>query len=226
MIKQRSLEVATICVTLLFSVDAGAQTSTTVEKHSSGYTVVITSPTTVSRLRFPSASGIVEAFRENGRTDRVFWVLGKPELFGQATVDTVAGGLEALATMAPTERTRLSAASILGFHAALPGMTARLIRVYGRSRDRTVRWSTLQLLAKAGDRRAALEFVRAVAARPMLEHDAPETPLMALCILSRWGPEGRAALADLHTRRAVQDPHARESLQRIASHGYSCESTR
>jgi HEAT repeat protein len=141
-----------------------------------------------------------------------------------ADVQSLLQGLEQLALTATPPRLRAEAAfrlSIPGSHRTsrpLPGMFARLERVYRASSDPLVRSVVVDAMGDLADRREAVAFLEQVAAQhpPAFAGAAGR----AMASLLTMGDEGRAGLKRLHETGAVRDPEAKGDLATLAKHGY------
>lgn len=142
-----------------------------------------------------------------------------------ADVESLLQGLERLARTGNPPRLRAEAALYLALPGTrraarpMPGIFARLERLYRRSSDPLVRTVIIGALGGlATDRREAVAFLECKAAQP--REDVAGSAGKALTSLLLLGPEGREALRRLHATRAVHEPEAHRILERMASYEF------
>lgn len=129
----------------------------------------------------------------------------------RARVDSVLTGLEQLAR-SDNEEVRLSAIMLLaGFGRAsstrqpLPGMYARLARVYETTRDAQLRAIIVEAIPRLAEREQALPFLIALANAPAAQRPFPGADIVAIRALSHTGDAGVSALRRLYERGELRD---------------------
>lgn len=118
-----------------------------------------------------------------------------------------------------------------------PGIVERLVRIYRRSEDYTVRHLIIGRMIRQAERAQAVAFLTELARQPrepgpppppgiaVVADDTRSPPqLDAVSALTHMGAEGRTALEQLHTQGTVQEPMARAQLDTLASHGFQMPS--
>ena len=143
----------------------------------------------------------------------------------RARVDSVLSGLEQLAR-SDNEEVRLSAIMLLaGFGRAsstrqpLPGMYARLARVYETTRDAQLRAIIVEAIPRLAEREQALPFLTALANAPAARPPFPGADIAAIRALSHTGDAGMSALRRLYEQgelREVRDVETRVLLDNLA----------
>lgn len=105
----------------------------------------------------------------------------------------------------------------------LPGMYARLERLYDRSP--ATRGAIVAAMAELADSEPALAFLERIAVQDPTKADFPGSASDAIAALGARGQAGRAVLQRLHETDAVRDPQAKYLLSQRASHGYHIKTT-
>lgn len=153
-------------------------------------------------------------------------VLTRRDQYPARMVSELLSGLERLALESGHPRVRTEAAAISGTAGSrnapnpMPGTVARLIRLYQRSQDPSVRRLIVFAMPHAAERAAAVAFVRFVALQDPENQDFPGAIGLALGTLETMDEEGRTVLRELHEKQLVKDPLARWDLENLAKRGY------
>jgi hypothetical protein len=168
-------------------------------------------------------------------SDLVFTIISLPAAFAPRR-DSLLDGLERMALSSDNEHVRHVAAARIAFAgrvdetaSPLPGIMARLTRIYHAHADPLVRISVRNSMPEQADRRAAAAFLRTVAAEADPTNDGsgphglfsvgdPRTE--ALSRLAEMGAEGRAVLQAMHRSGEARSPQARATLARMAQRGF------
>jgi hypothetical protein len=141
-----------------------------------------------------------------------------------ADLESLMRGLEKLAVTGNSPRLRADAAfrlSIPGSKRAvhpIPGVFARLERVYRRSKDPLTRSVLITVMAESTERQNAAKFLERIAKQEPA--DFSEAQYKAIQSLRRLDEEGRAALKRLHEAAVIQEPKAKLTLAILAKDGF------
>lgn len=156
-------------------------------------------------------------------------IMTQQDSFTSAARDSLLAGLEELALGAADPNVRHRASTVLSLAGEpdsgkpLPGIVARLERVYRQTQDDLVRWNIRARAPLQADRRAAAAFLCSLAVAPMpppRAFDERDAATDALEQLARMGDVGRATLRQLHTGRTVRSEQARAYLEHLAQQGF------
>lgn len=149
--------------------------------------------------------------------------------------------LEQAALSAPRLDERLYAPGFMTMHygrrcsdcRSVPGVVARLVRIYHRSDEQRVRTLIVDLMGIQAETAKAAAFLAQVAKEPPLPPAAPESgaartgddrygPVQRLAVLRLLdlGPDGQKALRALHTEGSVRESRAQATLADLARHGF------
>lgn len=193
----------------------------------------------LSQERVPDPSLAARAFADAVRTNTLAssseagWVpriMSKPATFPPHIVLGVLEELEKLALSRESERVRLSSVIWLstpgdartGSKSTVPGIVARLSRVYQQSRSSAVRSTIVHRLPSQTETGAALAALEAIATEasdldPSADFPASQQALNSLLLM---GDAGRNVLQRLHSRGAVRNPSAQAYLASLAANSF------
>jgi hypothetical protein len=141
-----------------------------------------------------------------------------------ADLESLMRGLEELAVTGNPPRLRADAAfrlSIPGSKRAvhpIPGVFARLERVYRRSTDPLTRSVLITVMRQSTERQNAAKFLERIAKQEPA--DFSEAQYKAIQSLRRLDEEGRVVLKRLHETKAVREPKAKLTLAILAKEGF------
>jgi hypothetical protein len=168
-------------------------------------------------------------------SDLVFTIISLPAAFAPRR-DSLLDGLERMALTSDNEHVRHVAAARIAFAgrvdetaSPLPGIMARLTRIYHAHADPLVRISIRNSMPGQAERRAAAALLRVIASEADPTNDGrgphglfsvgdPRTE--ALSRLAEMGAEGRAVLQAMHQSGEARGPQARAILARMAHRGF------
>lgn len=187
-------------------------------------------PATAQTRRAPSE--LLAAYVHEGQTPNaesnasreLAHALTYPGDYPAADLEALMRGLEDLAVSGNPPRLRADAAirlSIPGSKRAahpVPGVFARLQRVYRRSTDPQTRSVLIAVMAESTERQNAANFLERIAKQEPA--DFSEAQYKAIQSLRRLDEEGRAALQRLHETQAVREPKAKLTLAILAKEGF------
>ena len=140
-----------------------------------------------------------------------------------AYLESLVSGLDELAVSGSTPRLRAEAAvslSIPGSKRAvhpIPGIFARLERVYRRSTDPLTQSVLIDVMGESTARQHAAKFLERIAKQEPA--DFSEAQYKAIQSLRRLDEEGRMVLKRLHETKVVREPKAKLTLAALAKEG-------
>ncbi len=212
-----------------------------VERIATGYRVIYPPRASGAQVSstLPNAETMLRAFAAERTTpggpngigeSSIAKVIVRHQLFPRATVDSVVTGLTRLAIHHHNGDVRAAAIQILGGAASaddgqpVPGMTARLLRLYSDVPAQS-KVFVLDGLARAADHRPAVGLMRRIAAQTREGEDFPGAAAEAVFRLGVMGSPGAAALRELHERNMIRDPEARRKARVLSQNGFRVKRT-
>jgi len=186
-----------------------------------------------SITRFATATIIILAGRTP--TAAVAWAQGGPA--SDETVTRELDRLERSALTAPRLDERLYAPGFMTMHygrkcddcLSVPGVVARLVRIYHQSTEPRVRTLIVDLMGLQAETREATAFLTEVAKEPAAPTpvaarpgDDLAEPVQRLAVqrLCDLGADGKRALRALRAEGSVKEPTARATLAKLARTGF------
>lgn len=192
--------------------------------------VLSVGPATAQTRRAPSellAAYVNEhqaPYSESGVSRELVHALSNYGDYPAADLESLMRGLEELAVTGNPPRLRADAAirlSIPGSKRAvhpIPGIFARLERVYRRSTDPLTRSVLISVMGESTERQSAAEFLERIAKQEPA--DFAESQYKAIQSLRRLDEEGRVVLKRLHETQVVREPKAKLTLAILAKEGF------